>query len=65
MSLDVNEICFDEEQDILSTREKSRKSQSVTEWCRCGKCGAMDTNIKWLSYGEVEALGYLQLSVIR
>ena len=35
--LDVNEVCFEEEQEILNIREKSRKSQSVTEWYRCGK----------------------------
>ena len=32
VSLDVNEVCFEEEQDILNTHEKSRKSHSVTEW---------------------------------
>ena len=37
VSLDVNEVCFEEEQDIPNMREKSRKSQSVTECCRCGK----------------------------
>ena len=37
VSLDVNEVCFEEEQDIPNTREKSRKSESVTEWFRCGK----------------------------
>ena len=31
VSLDVNEACFKEEQDILNTREKSKKNQSVTE----------------------------------
>ena len=31
VSLDVNEVCFEEEQDIPNTSEKSRKSQSVTE----------------------------------
>ena len=30
-SLNVREICFDEKQDIPKTREKSRKSQSITE----------------------------------
>ena len=35
----VNEVCFEEENDIPNTREKSRKNQSVTEWCRCGKWG--------------------------
>ena len=48
-SLDVIKVCFDEEQDIPNTREKSRKSQSVTEWRRCGKFGVMDTNAECLS----------------
>ena len=34
-SLDVDEVCFEGEQDI--PREKPRISQSVTKWCRCGK----------------------------
>ena len=37
VSLDVNEVCFEEEQDMPNTSEKSRKSESVTEWCRCRK----------------------------
>ena len=37
VSLDVNYVCFEEEQYIPNTREKSRKSQSVTEWSVCGK----------------------------
>ena len=37
VSLEVNKVCFEEEQDIYNTREKSRKSQSVTEWSRCRK----------------------------
>ena len=37
VSLDVNEVCFEKEHDIPNTREKPRKMQSVTEWCRCGK----------------------------
>ena len=37
VSLDVNKVCFEEKQDIPNTREKSRKSQGVTEWCKCGK----------------------------
>ena len=37
VSLDINETCFEEEQDIPNTRKKSRKSQSVIEWCRNGK----------------------------
>ena len=31
VSLHVNEVYFEEEQDIPNTGEKSRKSQSVTE----------------------------------
>ena len=53
VSLDVNKVCFDEEQDIPNTRKKSRKSQSVSEWCRCGECGVMDTNVECLSCGKV------------
>ena len=63
--LDVNEVCFNEEQDSPNTREISRKSQSVTECCRCEKCGVMDTGVEGLSCGEVEALGYFQLSDMR
>ena len=64
-SFDVNEVYFEEEQDIPNTREKSRKSQSVTERCRCGKWGVMHTNVEYLSCGEVEALGYFQLLHMR
>lgn len=53
-SLDVNEICFDQEQVIPNTRQKSRISRSVTIWFRRAKCGAMDTNIERLSCGEVQ-----------
>ena len=31
VSLDIAKVCFEEEQDIPNIREKSRKSQSVTE----------------------------------
>ena len=62
VSFDVNKVCFEEEQDIPNTREKSRKSQSVTAWCRYGKWDVMHTNVEYLSCGEVEALGYFQLS---
>ena len=34
VSLFLNKVCFDEEEDIPNTREKSRKCQSITEWCR-------------------------------
>ena len=30
VSLDVNKVCFDEEQKISNTREKLRKRRSVT-----------------------------------
>ena len=32
MNLDVKEVCFEEEQDISNTREKSWKSKSFTEF---------------------------------
>ena len=41
VNLDGNEAWFEEGQDISKTREKSRKTQSVAEWCRCGKWGVM------------------------
>ena len=46
LSLNVNEVSFEEEQDIHNTREKSRKSQSVTEWCRFGKGDVMHKNVE-------------------
>ena len=33
VSLDVNQVCFEEEQDIANTHKKSKKYQSVTGWC--------------------------------
>ena len=54
VSLDVNKVCFEEEQDIPNTREKSRNSQSVNKWFRCVKWGVMHTNVKYLSCSEVE-----------
>ena len=49
VSLDVNEVCFHEEEYISNTREKNQeKSQSVTEWCICGKSGVMNTNVECL-----------------
>lgn len=33
VSLDVHNDCFDEEQDILNTDEKSIKRQRLTAWC--------------------------------
>ena len=54
ISLDVNEVCFKEEQNIPNTREKSRKSsrtkkKNVTALCRCGKRGIINTNVEYLS----------------
>ena len=46
VSLAVNEVCFEEEQDIPNANEKSIKSQSVTEWCRCGKWAVMHLYLK-------------------
>ena len=37
VSLDVNDVCFEEEQNISNTRKISRKSPGFTEWCRCRK----------------------------
>ena len=37
VSLDVNKICLEEEQDITDTRETPGTSQSVTEWSRYRK----------------------------
>ena len=65
VSLNVNEIHFDEVQDISDTYEKSRKSKSISEWCRCGKYDIMDANIGCLSCGKVEALRYFQLLDMR
>ena len=65
VSLDVNEVYFEEKQDIPNMREKSRKIQSVTEWCRCGKWDVMRLNVECFSCVEVEALGYFQLSDMR
>ena len=62
VSLDVNEVCFEEEHYNPDTCEKSIKSQSVTEWCRCGKLDVMLTNVEYLKCGEVEALRCFQLS---
>ena len=48
VSLDIKEVCFDEEQDIPNTHKKIKiKSQRDTEWCRCGKCGLMGTNVEY------------------
>ena len=65
VSWDVNEVCFEEEHNMLNTREKSRKRQSVTEWCRYEKWDVTHTNVEYLSWGEVEAFQYFQLSEMR
>ena len=41
VSLDVKKVCFDKEEHIPYTCEKSRKSRSITEWCICEKCVVM------------------------
>ena len=52
--------------DISNTWEKlKKKSQSITDSCRCGKCGIMDTNVECLSCDKVEVLGYFQLLDMR
>ena len=46
--------------------KNQRKSESVIEWCRCGKYWVMNTNFECLSWGEVQASGYFfQLSDMR
>ena len=57
--LDVKKVCFDEKKDISNTGEKLRKCQSVTEWCRCGECGVMDTWVLELRWSWV--FGYVWL----
>ena len=49
VSLDVNKVCFEEEQDIPNMHEKWRKNQSITEWCRCEKWDVMHKNVEYLS----------------
>ena len=58
VSFDVNKVCFEEEQDIPNTREKSRKSRSITEWCRCRKSDVMHANVEYFSCGEVQVFNY-------
>ena len=65
VSSDVNEVCFEEEQDIPNACKKFKKIQSVTECYRCWKWDVMHTNVEYLSCGEVEALGYFQLLDMR
>ena len=51
VSLEVNKVCFNEEQNIPNMHEQSSKIQSVTEWCRYRKCGVMDRNVEcaWIA----------------
>ena len=65
VSLGVNEFCFDEKHSLSNPGEKSRKSQNVTEWCRCEKSEVTNTNVECLSRRNVEDLGYFQLSNMR
>ena len=65
VSLNVNEVCFEEGQDIHNIREKPKKSQSVTTWCRCEKWDVMHTNAEYLNCSEVKALEYFQLLDMR
>ena len=61
VSLDVNKICLEEEQDITDTRETPGKSQSVTEWSRYKKWGAMLATVElprsW-RFGILSITGY-------
>ena len=47
-----------EEHDFANKHEKSRKNQTISEWCKCGKCGVMDTNVECLNCHKVEDLKY-------
>ena len=65
VSLDVDKVCFEKEQNIPNTCQKSRNVQIVTEWCRCGKLGVLHANVEYLSCKKIEALRYFQLSEMR
>ena len=41
------------------------EKSSVTEWYRCGKCGAMDKKLECLRYHEVKAVNYFELLPMR
>ena len=65
-SLDIDKLCFDKEQGIPNTREKSRKIKSVTEWCRYGECGVMGTNVECLSCAtKVKSLDTFNYLIMR
>ena len=61
LALDVNKVCFGEELIFLICM----KNQSVTEWYRCGKCGAMHKKLECLHYHEVKAVNYFELLSMR
>ena len=44
---------------------KALLNQSITEWYRSGKCGAMDKNVKCLRCDEVEAVEHFELLGMR
>ena len=50
---------------LINPYEKSRINQFNTEWCGCGKCGVMDTNIKCLWCHKIKALVYFKLFDMR
>ena len=64
VSLDVKKVCLKKGKTSL-IRVKNQESQCFTEQCRCGNWSVIHTNVEYLSWGEVEALGYFQLSDIR
>ena len=47
--------------DIPNTHEKSTKTQSVTEWHRWGKCGAMCKKLECLLCHELKVVKYFEL----
>ena len=59
VSLDVNEVRFEEEQDIPNTPVKFK---ALLNGVDVGNENIMHPNVEYLRCGEVEALGYFQLS---
>ena len=62
VSLDVNEVRFEEEQDIPNTPVKFK---ALLNGVDVGNENIMHPNVEYLRCGEVEALGYFQLSEMR
>ena len=60
LRLIVKEI-WAEKKSISKYAWKSIKNQSVTEWYRSGKCGAMGKNVECLCCHEVEVVEYFDL----